>query len=81
MANTKSALKANRQNVVHRERNRTVRSRLRTLAKKRKAASGDDVVAVNSEFHSALDKAAKRGIIHPNKASRLKSRSSRAKSA
>jgi small subunit ribosomal protein S20 len=81
MPNTKSALKAERQALVRRDRNRAANTRLRTLAKNfRSTAEKTDVDAevktkAASSFHSGLDKAAKSGIIHPNKAARLKSRS------
>jgi small subunit ribosomal protein S20 len=75
---TKSALKANRQNIVRREHNRQMRSRLRTALKKIRASLDDnDVEAAKSalsETVSIVDKMATKGIIHRNTAGRYKSR-------
>lgn len=73
MANTKSALKNIRKSSKLTDHNRQVRSRLRTMAKKAKSAEGDEGRSAATAYISALDKAAKRGIISPNKASRHKS--------
>ena len=77
MAHSKSALKRWRQNERHRERNKPVRSSARTAVKKaRVAADGDpdEARAAIAEASSILDRAAKRRVIHPNAASRHKSR-------
>ncbi len=78
MANTKSAIKAARQNERRRRRNRAVRSAMRTDIRKARVALGDgDVEQAQEAIRQAviaLDKAAQKGIIHPNKASRGKSR-------
>ena len=75
---TKSALKANRQNVKRREHNRALRSTLRTALKAIRAAlDGKDVDTAQkalSKTVSLVDKMATKGIIHKNTASRLKSR-------
>ncbi len=85
MANTKSALKRVRQTIVRTERNRAEKSRIKTLRRKTlaAAASGDKTAAAaaSSEFSSAVDKAAKRNLIHPNKAANLKSKTAKALSA
>lgn len=73
MANTKSALKNVRKSSRLTEHNRQVRSRLKTLAKKANSAEGEAGAKAAVEYISALDKAAKRGIIHENKARRHKS--------
>ena len=74
----KSALKANRQNIVRREANRQQRSKLRTgLKKLRAAAAGDDKDSAKAALHdtqSLVDKMASKGIIHRNTAARYKSR-------
>ncbi len=74
----KSALKANRQNIVRREANRQMRSKLRTgLKKLRAAVDGSDKAAAGSalrETQSLVDKMAGKGIIHRNTAARYKSR-------
>jgi small subunit ribosomal protein S20 len=56
---TKSALKANRQNIVRREHNRQMRSKLRTALK---------------AIRASLDAKDLSGIIHRNTAGRYKSR-------
>lgn len=76
MANSKSAAKRARQTPRRTLRNRTVRTQLRSLARKQTAGGGkaDDTRALVS----ALDKAAKRGVIHKNAANRRKARLRRA---
>ncbi|MFN8498659.1 MAG: 30S ribosomal protein S20 [Anaerolineae bacterium] len=78
MANTKAAEKAIRQNDRRRERNRWFVSRSRTFMKKTlkaiDAGDLDEAQAAFIEAQSALDKAAEKGIIHKNNASRHKSR-------
>jgi len=75
---TKSALKANRQNIRRREQNRQMRSRLRTALKKIRASlDANDLEAARSalsETVSIVDKMATKGIIHRNTAGRYKSR-------
>ena len=74
----KSALKAHRQNVVRRSRNRDMRSTLRTGLKAIRAAltAGkiEDAKALLSKATSLVDKMAGKGIIHKNTAGRYKSR-------
>jgi small subunit ribosomal protein S20 len=78
MANTKSALKYIRKTETRALRNRQVKTRLKTFAKKVAAASaaGDkDALAVACRnFISTLDKAGKNGLVHPNKIARHKAR-------
>jgi small subunit ribosomal protein S20 len=73
-----SALKAHRQNLVHRERNRKYRSQLRsTLKQIRTVLDGKDQAAAKKQLGAAIsliDKMAGKGIIHRNTASRYKSR-------
>jgi len=75
---TKSALKANRQNVKRREHNRQMRSKLRTVLKAIRAsiASKDEsgAQAALSKTVSMIDRMATKGIIHRNTAGRYKSR-------
>jgi small subunit ribosomal protein S20 len=75
---TKSALKANRQNITRREHNREMRSSLRTALKAIRAAlDGKDIdgaKAALSKTVSIVDKMASKGIIHRNTAGRYKSR-------
>jgi len=71
MANTKSAGKRARQTTVRSLRNRSVLTRLRKMQKGAGAKpEAKDVAAMIS----AIDKAAKRGIIHRNAARRRKAR-------
>ena len=75
---TKSALKANRQNIKRREHNRQMRSRLRTALKSiRESLDAKDVKGAKAALQatvSIVDKMATKGIIHRNTASRYKSR-------
>lgn len=75
---TKSALKANRQNIRRREHNRQMRSKLRTALKAIRASlDAKDLTAAKaalSQTVSIVDKMATKGIIHRNTAGRYKSR-------
>jgi len=79
MANTRSAAKRSRQTLKRMLRNRSVATRLRTMQKgvRSAEASRDQIRAVIS----AIDKAAKRGIIHENAANRRKARLNKALAA
>ncbi len=78
MATHASALKAHRQSLVHRERNRKYRSQLRsTLKEIRIVIEAKDKAAAKKQLNQAIsliDKMAGKGIIHRNTASRYKSR-------
>lgn len=78
MASHASALKAHRQNVVRRERNRQLRSRLRAALKAiRTAVDKNEFDAVKDQLKEAVslvDRMAGKGIIHKNAAARYKSR-------
>jgi small subunit ribosomal protein S20 len=78
LANIKSAKKRAKQAEVHRGRNASARSMLRTAVKKvLKALEAKDADAAKSAFATAqpiLDRFASRGLIHRNKAARHKSR-------
>lgn len=78
MANLNASKKNIRRIATQTARNRTVKSTLKTLAKKvllgSKNENKDALKSSAIEFVSLLDKAAKRSIIHPNKASRLKAK-------
>lgn len=79
MANTKQAQKYIRKTDKRTAANRTVRSRLRTLAKKLNSLADkpEEAKKVAIDYASALDKAAKRNIIHTNVANRHKSKISK----
>jgi small subunit ribosomal protein S20 len=75
LPNIKAAVKWVRQSEKRELRNRDVKTRLKTLFKKAHATGETETVrGVESQF----DKAATKGIIHPNKAARKKSRLVRA---
>ncbi|NLX09071.1 MAG: 30S ribosomal protein S20 [Chloroflexi bacterium] len=78
MANHKSALKRIRSNERKRVRNRIVRSRARTEMKKARTLLDNGAVeearAATLEAIRTLDKAAVKGILHPNNVARRKSR-------
>ena len=81
MANIKSQIKRNRQNEARRQRNKSVRSALKTRVKRfEQAVASGDSDAAQEEYAvaaRALDKAASAGIIHKNKAANKKSRLAR----
>jgi small subunit ribosomal protein S20 len=78
VASHQSALKAHRQNVKARERNRQYRTRLRgALRTIRTAIDSGDAASVKDALRSTIslvDKMAGKGIIHRNTAARYKSR-------
>ena len=75
MANNQSSKKDIRRTATRTERNRAATSRIKTLAKKLEAATdAESVKAAGSVLASAMDKAAKRGTVHPSKAPGVKSR-------
>ena len=82
MANIKSAAKRARQGVVLRAHNASVLSALKSGQKKFRTALAagklDDAKSEYVKVSAALDKAAKRGIIHKNSADRRKSAFNRA---
>jgi small subunit ribosomal protein S20 len=82
MANIKSQIKRNRSNAKHAQRNKAVRTSLKTSMKKVRVAvaEGDAEVAQarSRETARALDKAASRGIVHKRTAARRKSRLAKA---
>jgi small subunit ribosomal protein S20 len=81
VANIKSQKKRNLQNERRRVRNKSVRSALKTEAKKARAAAvGDDLEGAQAQARAAardLDKAASQGVIHKRTAARRKSRLAR----
>ncbi len=80
MANIKSQIKRNRQTVKRRARNRAVRSEIntRTAGAEAAALAGDEDTAEKLRIAvKRIDMAAAKGILHPNTASRRKSRLAR----
>jgi small subunit ribosomal protein S20 len=82
MANTKSAIKAARKARRLTDRNRGVKTRLKTLRKRldellaKKDAAGAKSAA--AAYSSAMDRAVKSGVVHRNAASRGKAHAAKA---
>ncbi len=78
MAITKSAKKSARQNKRRNEQNSVYKDKIKSLIKEARTLvlqkKGSEAEKLLSEVYSILDKAAKRGIIKKNNASRRKSR-------
>jgi small subunit ribosomal protein S20 len=85
MANIKSQIKRNKQNEKRGERNKTVRTALKTSTKKVRVAiaagDGEAAMAQQREASRALDKAVAKGILHKRTAARRKSRLAKATSS
>lgn len=77
MANIKSQIKRNKQNEKAHERNKAVKTGLKTAVSKfRKAADAGDkeaAVVLGRDANKMLDKAASKGVIHKNQAANRKS--------
>lgn len=78
MPTTKSAKKRLRQSLERRTQNRATKSAVKTQIRKvREAVKAGDVAKAEAEFRIAakrLDRAGAKRVIHPNAASRTKSR-------
>jgi small subunit ribosomal protein S20 len=78
MANTQSAKKRVRASLRKRDRNRSTRSAVKTLVSRARRPAVPDAASLTSEevrrAISALDKAAEKGVLHANNASRRKAR-------
>jgi small subunit ribosomal protein S20 len=74
LANTASAIKRVRSNNRKRIRNKITRSRTRTAVRAAREATPEEAKAATLAAISALDRAAQKGVIHPNNAARRKSR-------
>jgi small subunit ribosomal protein S20 len=77
VANIKSQIKRNKQNEKRHERNKAVKTGLKTAVRKfREAAAAgdkDQALTLGREANKALDKAASKGVIHKNQAANRKS--------
>ncbi|WP_372728592.1 30S ribosomal protein S20 [Nocardioides sp.] len=77
MANIKSQIKRNRQNELARERNKSVKTGLKSAVRRfrelAEAGDKDAAVAAGREASRKLDKAASKGVIHSNQAANRKS--------
>ncbi len=71
MPNIKAAIKWVRQSEKRTLRNRDMKTRLKSIFKKARLSGAEEIVR---RAESQYDKAASKGIIHPNKAARKKSR-------
>jgi small subunit ribosomal protein S20 len=83
MANIQSQKKRNRQNERANERNKAVRSSLKTESKKARTAiaAGEDSAAdLVKSTSRAIDRAASKGVLHKKTAARRKSRLAKAAS-
>ena len=81
VANIKSQIKRNRQSAKAQERNKAVRSSLKTATKKARVAvaEGDaEATARVLEAARAYDKATAKGVVHKRTAARHKSRLAKA---
>jgi len=77
LPNIKSVIKDVKKSRERRLRNMDTKSKIKTSVKKTKAAlaeQADNSAQLLNSTVAVLDKAAKRGIIHPNAAARRKSR-------
>ncbi|MCT1478391.1 30S ribosomal protein S20 [Microbacterium sp. p3-SID336] len=77
MANIKSQIKRNKTNEKAHERNKAVKSELKTLVRQTReaVAAGDKAAAekVLKKASAKLDKAVSKGVLHKNQASNRKS--------
>jgi small subunit ribosomal protein S20 len=77
VANIKSQIKRNKQNEKRHERNKAVKTSLKTAVRKfREAAEAGDAAQAQELAKDAakkLDKAASKGVIHKNQAANRKS--------
>jgi small subunit ribosomal protein S20 len=77
VANIKSQIKRNRQNEAAHERNKSVRSALKTAVRRFNeavdAGEVDKAKTLAADASKKLDKAASKGVIHKNQAANRKS--------
>ena len=77
MANIKSQIKRNKTNEKARERNKAVKSELKTAIRRTHeavaAGNKDEAIAALAHASKKLDKAASKGVIHKNQAANRKS--------
>lgn len=78
MANHKSAIKRARQNELRRLRNKSVKTRIKSIVKDVRSSLGEtsaqDMTVKLNTAQSAIDKASKKGVIHKRTAARKISR-------
>ena len=82
MPNTPSAKKRLRQSVLHRAKNRSTKTALRSLTRKiRESIAANDVAKSEADFSTLvkkIDRASSKKVLHANAAARTKSRLSKA---
>ena len=79
MPRTKSAKKQMRQTKTHTARNRAQRSELRTALKRaRGITDSKEMAPARREAEKLLDRAGRKGLLHPNTAARYKSQIAKA---
>lgn len=77
MANIQSQIKRNRQNEKRRQRNKKVRSEMKTRINQTLAAAEEDGVDAEAALRIAqkrIDQAVAKGVLHKNTAARRKAR-------
>jgi len=80
LANHKSAEKRARQNEIKRIRNKAVRTKVKNMVKTVRLSAENNSENIGAELDmakSVIDKAAKKGVIHPRTAARKISRLSK----
>ena len=82
MANNKSALKRIRQTKRRTERNKTLKTKVKTLRKRTMDAAesgkADEAQAELKKFSSVVDRSVKKNLMHRNKAANMKRKASKA---
>lgn len=81
MPNIKSAIKKVKQDVIRTDRNDKHRGKIESVMRKATKGVSTKVQEFISGAYATIDKAAKKKVIHKNKAGRLKSQVSRLVSA
>ncbi len=85
MANIKSQIKRNKTNEKAHERNKAVKSELKTLVRHAhdtaESGTAEEATAAANKACRALDKAASKGVIHKNQAANRKSAVAKAAAA
>lgn len=78
MANHKSAIKRAKQNEIRRERNKAIKTRVKSVVKEVRTAASEEsrekALASLNSAKSAIDIAAKKGVLHKGTAARKISR-------
>ncbi|MEX0756348.1 MAG: 30S ribosomal protein S20 [Acidimicrobiia bacterium] len=74
MANIKSQIKRNRQNELNRQRNKAVRSELKTREKQAVNAEAEETDEAFRQAQKKIDQAVSKGVLHKRTAARKKSR-------